>query len=66
MDRELFSLVRAVKNGAIQDPDHVRDILRDARMQIDQKQKRLYAHEKLLLDARDAFVGGWKDDAVAI
>lgn len=66
MDRELYSLVRAIKNGTIQDPDHVRDILREARAQIDKKQKRVNAHEALLLDARDAFVCGWKDDSVAI
>lgn len=66
MDRELINLVRAVKNGTIQEPAHVRDILREAREQIDKKQKRLEAHEALLLDARDAFVCGWKDDGVAI
>jgi hypothetical protein len=63
MDHELFNLVRAVKNGTIQDPDHVRDILREARLQIDRKLERLGKHDNLLEAATKAFVGGWRDDA---
>lgn len=66
MDRELYSLVRAVKNGTIQDPDHVRDILREAREQIDRKMDRIGKHDELLEQATKAFVAGWRGDAATI
>jgi len=62
MDRELTRLVRAIKNGTIQDTDSVRDILRDARKSLDREEKRLTAKEELLSKATAAFIRGWHYD----
>ena len=59
MDNELRLLLRSVRAGTISDSDRIRQILADAREQIEKRHKRLDKDKDMLFHAEQAFLHGW-------
>lgn len=59
MDRELRDLVRAIRDGRIQDANRIREILGQARQALDRLSDRLSQCDDLVEAAERAFLLGW-------
>jgi hypothetical protein len=62
MDRELLNLLKSISRGSIRDTERVREILKTAKVKIEQTRQRVWNAESLLLSAEQAFLKGWSSD----
>ncbi len=59
VDDELFRLVKAVRDGSIQDPVRVREILTEAETSMATDLERWSRWRQMLDAAKEAFLRGW-------
>lgn len=59
MDTEFHKLLIAVRDGKIQEPHRVREIIADARTTVAAKQDAVNEMKSILFQAEEAFLLGW-------